>query len=72
MVSYQIPDIFPRKTDNEKRLFNFLQKAYIDCRYREGYTIGFTDLLELSERMRIIQDILAESGRTIIQKKDDT
>ena len=71
MVSYQIPDIFPRKTDNEKRLFNFLQKAYIDSRYREDYSIGVTDLLELIERVRTIQDILAEFGRTIIQKKDD-
>ena len=71
MVSYQIPDIFPRKTDNEKRLFNFLQKAYIDSRYREDYSIGITDLLELTERVRIIQDILTESGKIIIQKKVD-
>ena len=71
MVSYQIPDIFPRKTESEKKLFNLLQKAYIDSRYREDYTIGFTDLLKLTERVRIIQDILAESGRIIIQKKDD-
>lgn len=70
MVSYQIPDIFPRKTDNEKRLFNFLQKAYIESRYREGYSIGFTDLLELTERVRVIQSILAEYGKTIFQKKD--
>lgn len=71
MVSYQIPDIFPRKTETEKRLFSFLQKAYIDSRYREDYSIGVTDLLELTERVRTIQDILAEFGKTIIQKKDD-
>ncbi len=70
MVSYRIQDIFPRQTDYEKRLFNFLQKAYIDSRYREDYSIGITDLLELTERVRIIQDILAESGKTIIQRKD--
>ncbi len=71
MVSYQIPDIFPKKTDNEKRLFNILQKAYIESRYREGYNIGLTDLLELTERVRIIQTILAEYGKTIFQKKDE-
>ncbi len=71
MVSYRIQDVFPRKTDSEKKLFNLLQKAYIDSRYREDYSIGFTDLLDLTERVRIIQDILAESGKTIIQKKDD-
>lgn len=71
MVSYRIQDVFTRKTDSEKKLFNLLQKAYIDSRYREDYSIGFTDLLDLTERVRIIQDILAESGKTIIQKKDD-
>ena len=43
----------------------------IDSRYREDYNIGVTDLLELTERVRIIQDILAESSKTIFQKKDD-
>lgn len=71
MVSYRIQDVFPRKTDSEKKLFNLLQKAYIDSRYREDYSIGFTDLLKLTERVRTIQDILAESGKTTIQRKDD-
>lgn len=71
MVSYQIPDIFPRKTDNEKRLFNILQKAYIESRYGEGYSIGLTDLLELTERVRVIQGILAEYGKTTFSRIDD-
>lgn len=72
MVSYRIADIFPRKTEKEKRLFNILQKAYIDSRYKEDYRIEFSDLLELAERVRFIQEILAESGKTIFQKKDNT
>lgn len=71
MVSCPIQNVFPRKKDGEKKLFNHLQKAYIDRRYREDYSIGFTDLLKLTERVRTIQDILAESGKTIIKKKDD-
>ena len=71
MVSYRTADIFPRKTDNEKRLFNILQKAYIDSRYREDYSIGFADLLDLTERVRIIQEILAESGKAIVQNRGD-
>ncbi len=71
MVTHRITEIFPKKTEAEKRLVSLLQKAYIDSRYREDYCIGLTDLLELTERVRIIQDILAESGRTIIQKKND-
>ena len=70
MVSYQVPDIFPRKTDNEKRLFNILQKAYIGSRYGEGFSTGFTDLLELREKVRIIQDILIEFGKTFFHKTD--
>ena len=66
MVSYRIQYVFPRKKDGEKKLFNLLQKAYIGSRYREDYSIGFTDLLKLTERLRTIQDILAESGKTII------
>jgi len=48
-----------------------LNKAsrFVYSRYREDYSIGFTDLLELTERVRIIQDILAESGKTIFRKK---
>ena len=69
MVSYRIQDVFHRKKDGEKKLFNLLQRAYIDSRYREDYSIGFTDLLKLLERVWTIQDILAESGKPIIQKK---
>lgn len=71
MVSYRIQNVFPQKKDGEKKLFNLLQKAYIGSCYREDYSIGFTDLLKLTERVRTIQDILAKSGKTIIQKKDN-
>lgn len=64
MVSYRIQDVFSRKTDKEKRLFTTLQKAYIESRYSEEYTVALTDLTELSERVQIIQDILVESGKT--------
>lgn len=68
LVSYRIQDVFPRKTDKEKRLFTTLQKAYIESRYSEEYTLAVADLTELSERVRIMQDILVESGKTIFSK----
>lgn len=37
LIAYQLSDIFPQRTDNEKRLFSLLQKAYIDTRYKEDY-----------------------------------
>lgn len=72
MVSYRIQDVFPRKTDKEKRLFTILQKAYIESRYSEDYTLSVTDLTELGERVRIMQDILVESSKTIFSKKELT
>lgn len=72
MVSYRIQDVFPRKTDKEKRLFTILQKAYIESRYSEDYTLTHSDLTELSERVRIILDILVECGKTIFSQKELT
>jgi HEPN domain-containing protein len=69
MFCSQVLEVFPRKTDNDKRLFQLLQKAYIDSRYREEYSIGFTDLSKLTERVRTIHGILAESGNRIISEK---
>lgn len=72
LVSCRIQDVFTKKTDKEKRLFTILQKAYIESRYSEDYSVGLTDLAELSEKVRIIQDILVESGKTIFSKKELT
>ena len=67
MVSYQLPDVFPRKTENEKRLFSLLQKAYIDSRYKEDYIIQFQDLILLTERVNQILDLIKDS-RQIVKK----
>ena len=63
LVCYQLPDVFPRKTENEKRLFGPLQKAYIDSRYKDDYSISETDLLILTARVRRIMELLEESGK---------
>ena len=66
MVSYLLPDVFPRKTEQDKRLFNLLQKAYIDTRYREDYKINVTELLFLTEKVRRIHDLLADVGKAVL------
>lgn len=66
LVSYQLPQLFPRQTDQEKRLFNLLQKAYIDTRYKEDYKITDDELLTLTERVRQIHEILSEAGNAIL------
>lgn len=66
MVSYELPDVFPRKTEREKHLFSLLQKAYGDARYKENYAISMADLLLLMERGRRIIGIVSETGKSIL------
>jgi len=60
MVSYQLPDIFPRKSDKDKQLFKLLQNAYSDSRYTEDYKINIQQLLFLMDKvsgmLRVLDD----------------
>ena len=60
-IDARFKTIFPRKTAEEKRLFNLLKKAYIDSRYKMGYTIDKEDLeylgrqvLELKKTVQLV------------------
>ena len=59
LVSYQIRDILSQNTEQEKRLFNLLQKAYIDARYQPDYKISTEDLLLLTEKVKMVNEILS-------------
>lgn len=65
LVSYQLPDIFTQKTEEEKRLFKLFQKAYIETRYKEDYKISTEYLLCITEKVRLIHKILSDAGKTI-------
>lgn len=65
LVSCQLTDIFPQTTEEEKRIFNLLQKAYIDTRYKEEYKISAVDLLCLTEKVRHIHKILSAFGKNL-------
>ncbi len=65
LISYQLPDVFPQKTDQEKQLFALLQRAYIDTRYKEDYKICTDDLVFLTEKVRHIHEILSGVGKSI-------
>ena len=67
LVSYRLPDIFPRKTDKEKRLFSLLQKAYIDTRYKDDFFIHDDELAILTGKATAIQGILEEVGQEYIK-----
>jgi HEPN domain-containing protein/predicted nucleotidyltransferase len=55
----KLRDIFPRNNNEENRLFNLLQKAYSDSRYKIDYRISEDDLIKLADRVSLLR-ILTE------------
>jgi HEPN domain-containing protein len=49
--------IFPRSTEEEKRLFVLLKKAYIDARYNRNYKIEKAELEYLGSRVALLRDL---------------
>jgi HEPN domain-containing protein len=60
MLLPDIYSIFPQRTEQEKRAFTLLQKAYIDTRYKEGYIIHHHDLIFLTERVNKLNIIFKD------------
>ena len=60
LVSDQLSNIFPQKTEADKQLFHLLQKAYSDARYKADYTISYDQLLCLTEKVSCIHKVLSE------------
>lgn len=54
----RLEDVFPRATEEDKRLFGLLQKAYVDARYNREYAIGKGELAHLHERVQILQSVV--------------
>ena len=52
--------VFPRKTPEENRLFELLQKAYIDARYNPKSKITKKELEYLAERVKKLQRLTKE------------
>lgn len=49
--------VFPRATEEQKRCFDLLKKAYIDARYKPDYTITKEELEYLAGRVRKLQEL---------------
>jgi hypothetical protein len=52
--------VFPSATPEERRLFELLQKAYIDARYNRNYKITRKELEYLAERVKKLQRLTKE------------
>lgn len=62
MVNYRIQEIFPRHTEQQERLFQLLQKAYIDTRYKDDYHINTADLEAIKAILVKLVDIVQYQG----------
>jgi len=49
--------VFPNQTEEDKRKFTLLVKAYIDSRYKLGYTVDPEDLKWLAERVGRLKEL---------------
>lgn len=49
--------VFPKDTPEKKRMFELLQKAYIDSRYNMNYKIEKEELEYLSNRVKVLRDL---------------
>jgi uncharacterized protein len=58
MVNYRIPEIFPRHNEQQERLFQLLQKAYSDTRYKDNYSINAAELQTLKEMLLKLIEML--------------
>ncbi len=52
--------VFPRFTEEERRLFNLLKKAYVDARYKKSYSITKEELAYLSGRVEKLRQLTQE------------
>ena len=48
---------FPNQNEEDKRRFTILVKAYIDARYKLGYTVAPDDLHWLAERVQKLKEL---------------
>jgi len=59
--------IFPKKTEEEKRLFKQLKKAYIDARYKKDYSITKEELAYLAKRVEKLRDLVEKTCKAKIK-----
>lgn len=71
-LSGALTEIFTSHKEEDKRLIRLLQKAYIDTRYGKEYTIHYSDLLRLTEKVTRIADIAASTGKQILSTLTST
>lgn len=57
MFCPQLVDVFNRNNEREEKLFSLFNKAYIDTRYKDDYTITYEQLSVLTEKVKMIKQL---------------
>ncbi len=60
--------IFPRETDEERRLFNLLKRAYIDARYNMDFDISKIELEYLAKKVTTLKKLTDKICKKQIEK----
>ena len=63
--------IFPRQTDEEKRLFKLLKNAYVDARYKKDYKITKNELAYLAKRVKKLRDLVEKTCKAKIENLEE-
>ncbi|MCC8188431.1 MAG: HEPN domain-containing protein [Bacteroides sp.] len=59
----EVAQVFPRGTQEEKRLFQLLQESYIQARYNRSFVVTREDIDALLPRVQLLADLTEKHGR---------
>lgn len=66
----EVFEVFPRDTEEEKRLFDLLQRAYIESRYNPDFEITKEDIDALIPKVEYLRNIVERVCRDRIAYYD--
>lgn len=59
----ELARVFPRNTPEEKRLFELLQRAYVEARYNDDFVVTKEDIDALVPKIELLRDIVKKVCR---------
>jgi uncharacterized protein len=62
LFCFELPHIFPRRNEKDKRIFQLLQKAYIDTRYKDDFHIKLEELIIINSQVKELLCLYKKKG----------
>ena len=69
-IKAEMATVFPCSTEEEKRLFKLLRKAYVDSRYDKNYVITQEELEYLAGSVKVLETLTKELCEAEIKRYD--